>query len=117
MTEDAAAGEILLGRLVDIPDGGSAGFSARIGSEERRLMAIRQAGRVFVYVNSCPHMGLPLDFKPGAFLDFDRTHIQCANHGAVFRIEDGHCVIGPCVGADLRAVAVVIREGGLYIQG
>ena len=62
-------------------------------------------------VNSCPHTGGPLDWVEDQFLDLDRRHILCATHGALFRIEDGHCLAGPCKGKGLTAVAIVVAEG------
>jgi nitrite reductase/ring-hydroxylating ferredoxin subunit len=36
--------------------------------------------------------------------------IQCAHHGALFLIENGECVTGPCAGQSLRKVDC--REDG-----
>jgi nitrite reductase/ring-hydroxylating ferredoxin subunit len=36
---------------------------------------------------------------------------MCATHGACFRIADGHCVAGPCVGESLRSISTVVRDG------
>ena len=58
--------------------------------------AVRKDGRVHVYVNSCPHIGLPLEPLPDRFLDAKRQHIICSAHGARFRIED--CLIVHRVG-------------------
>ena len=44
------------------------------------------------YVNSCPHLGSPLDWVPNRFLSADGRHVLCATHGALFRIEDGKVV-------------------------
>ena len=63
------------------------------------------------YVNSCPHTGGPLDWIEGQFLDLNGQYIVCATHGALFRIEDGHCLAGPCKGKGLTAVEVVVVEG------
>jgi nitrite reductase/ring-hydroxylating ferredoxin subunit len=65
--------------------------------------------RVVAYRNSCPHTGGPLDWVPDQFLNLDGDLIQCATHDALFRIEDGVCVKGPCVGRSLTAVPVVIE--------
>lgn len=101
--------------LEDIPDGGSARFSGTVNGEARSLMAIRQGNTVHVYVNSCPHTGAPLDFTPGQFLDVDRRHILCTNHGALFRIEDGYCLKGPCSGDNLQAVRTEIQAGIVHL--
>jgi nitrite reductase/ring-hydroxylating ferredoxin subunit len=92
--------------LADIPDGGS----ERIGG----YLAVRREESVFVYVNRCPHIGAPLDFRPGQFLNLDKTHIMCSLHGALFNIDDGLCVYGPCAGDSLEAVATEVRDGVLY---
>lgn len=101
-------------RVDDIPDNGSIGFNGPHEGQLKALMAIRQGGKVFVYVNSCPHIGAPLDFEPGRFLDLEREHILCANHGALFRIEDGACLLGPCKNKGLEPVAVEIRDGKVF---
>lgn len=106
MTEHA------LCRLDDIADGGSAGFEVA----GKPVMAIRRGDTVFAYVNSCPHVGTPLDMWPGRFLTRDGEYILCATHGALFRIEDGHCVAGPCVGRGLTPIDVAVREGEVKIS-
>ncbi len=102
-------------RLDDIPDSESGGFFTETSDGRLLYMVIRQGAKVFVYKNACPHTGMPLDFKPGRFLTEDGDLIQCSNHGAKFRIEDGFCVSGPCQGDRLKAVKTEIRDGGLYL--
>ena len=105
----------LLCRLDDIPDRGSNGFYTD-GADGRLLyMVIRRGNEVFVYVNRCPHTGLPLDFQPGRFLTADGALIQCSNHGAQFLITDGFCVSGPCEGDSLKAVKTEIRDGRVFV--
>ena len=106
---------LALCRLGDIADGGSAAFEPVIGGRPRRLIAIRRDERVIVYDNACPHLGLPLDIVPGRFLEATGRHILCTNHGALFRIDDGFCVKGPCVGAALAAVAAEVTDGVVFI--
>ena len=98
--------------LDDISDGGSAGFEIA----GTMVMAIRQGDRVFAYVNSCPHVGTPLDMWPGRFLTKDGDYILCATHGALFRIEDGHCIAGPCAGQALKAVDVAMHNNEVKIS-
>ncbi len=69
------------------------------------------------YVNDCPHANTPLDWRPGQFLKSDKTFLLCATHDAEFRIRDGYCVRGPCFGAHLIAVPIVVRDGAVYIAG
>jgi nitrite reductase/ring-hydroxylating ferredoxin subunit len=99
-------------RLDDIADGGSAGFTVA----GTLVLAVRQGDTVFAYVNSCPHVGTPLDMWPGRFLTKDGGHILCATHGALFRIEDGHCVAGPCVGQGLTPIDVAVQYGKVNIS-
>ena len=68
------------------------------------LMAVRQGERCIVYVNSCPHIGTPLDWTPDRFLSADGRRIVCATHGAEFQIADGLCIRGPCHGDRLEPV-------------
>lgn len=107
---------IALGHLDDIPADGSAGFNIDAPGGRRFYMAIRRGDDVHVYVNSCPHVGTPLDFAPGRFLNLEKTHILCATHGALFRIEDGYCISGPCAGKALEAVAFEIRDGLILLS-
>jgi nitrite reductase/ring-hydroxylating ferredoxin subunit len=101
--------------LKEIPDGGSAGFKVEIDHQPFELMAVRRGPAVFVYVNSCPHWGSPLDLCPGRFLNREGTHIHCSTHGAQFRIEDGFCIKGPCLGASLEAVSCIVQDGEVVV--
>jgi nitrite reductase/ring-hydroxylating ferredoxin subunit len=101
-------------RVADLPDGGSVGFAGQSGSFVG-LFAIRRGSQVFAYVNSCPHIGLSLDWAPGNFLSTDRSRIVCANHGAEFVIETGVCTAGPCLGARLEGIMICIKDGVLHV--
>ncbi len=101
----------LLCRLEEIADPGSKGFEL----DGRSIFIVRRGGQLRGYVNSCPHTRGPLDWIEGQFLDLAREHIVCATHGALFRIADGHCIAGPCAGDRLASVALVLREGAIYL--
>lgn len=101
--------ERVLCALSDIPDGQSKGFPGAPGAFTG-LFAVRRGRQVWVYVNSCPHIGVPLDPVPDRFLDAKRQVILCSTHGARFRIEDGFCVTGPCYGQSLEAVPARVDE-------
>jgi nitrite reductase/ring-hydroxylating ferredoxin subunit len=111
---EVAETERVLCRLDDIPDGESRGFPPAPGGFTG-LFAVRQGDRVRVYVNSCPHIGLPLEPAPHRFLDAKKQHIVCSAHGARFRIQDGECFSGPCYGEYLEAVKVRIDAEGRVI--
>jgi nitrite reductase/ring-hydroxylating ferredoxin subunit len=110
----AEAEERVLCRVEDIPEGGARGFPAAAGGFTG-LFAVKKEGRIRVYVNSCPHVGLPLEPLPDRFLDAKRQMILCSAHGARFRIEDGVCVSGPCLGEALEAVPVRIEDGRVLV--
>jgi len=97
--------------LHDLEDPGSAVFPRPHSTGAEQIMVIRQADAVFGYVNNCPHTGGPLDWVPGIFLDLEKRFIQCATHDALFRIADGECVYGPCLGQYLQPVDLVCDDG------
>jgi nitrite reductase/ring-hydroxylating ferredoxin subunit len=106
--------ERVLCRLDELPDGDARGFPGPPG-DFVGLVVVRRRDTVRVFRNSCPHLGVPLDWAPDEFLDATGTHLQCATHGALFRIDDGHCIKGPCIGESLAPVACHVRDGVVYV--
>ncbi|ROL78589.1 Rieske (2Fe-2S) protein [Pseudomonas protegens] len=96
----------------DIPEAGSRGFQL----EGLKLFAVRREGQAYVYANHCPHRGVPLEWQPDQFLDPSASLIQCAPHGALFLIESGECVAGPCAGQFLRAIACGEDSQGIWVD-
>jgi nitrite reductase/ring-hydroxylating ferredoxin subunit len=83
----------------------------------RDLALFLHGGEVRAFINSCPHQGRPLSWRPGAFL-FDGDRLVCPHHGAVFELGGGRCLSGPCAGAALRPVAVSTVDGRvLLVEG
>lgn len=101
-------------RADDVPEGGSKGFRGPPGSFVG-LFAVRRDGQIFVYVNSCPHLGVALNWTPDRFLTADGQFIICSTHGAEFEIGDGLCVRGPCRGDRLEAVLIEINDGVVWV--
>jgi len=101
-------------RLDDIADGGAKGFGAPAGGFTG-LFAVRRGEQVFVYVNACPHIGVPLDWAPDRFLTNDGGRIICATHGAEFGIADGVCLRGPCLGDRLEQVMIQVKDGMILV--
>lgn len=95
-----------------LAEGNSRGFLV----DERRLFAVRRDGRAYIYLNRCPHRGIPLEWQPDAFLDDSASLIRCASHGALFLIESGECVAGPCAGERLRALPCREDAEGLWVE-
>jgi nitrite reductase/ring-hydroxylating ferredoxin subunit len=108
--------EQILCRLEDVDDGQSGGYALTHNEKLIGVMVIRQGDTVYTYRNSCPHIGTPLDFMPGKFLDKSREHILCSTHGALFRIEDGHCISGPCAGGALTPIKATVRDDIVYVE-
>ena len=100
--------------IEEIPDGGAKGFGPAEGGFTG-LFAVRRGAVVVVYVNSCPHIGVPLDWMPDKFLTGDGQRIVCATHGAEFGIADGVCLRGPCLGDRLEQVMIEIRDGVILV--
>lgn len=99
-----------------MPEGSARGF--RLDPEDPaspRLIVVRRGSRVWVYRNRCPHRGTPLDWLPDRLLDAAGEYLVCASHGALFRIEDGHCVAGPCTGDALDSLAARVEEGEIHL--
>lgn len=97
--------------LNELPDGESRGFSCG----NKKVFAVRYGGSVHVYLNACPHTGTTLEWVEDRFLDSSRTLIQCANHGALFVIQSGLCVAGPCRGRTLEAIPHEVIDNELWI--
>ena len=69
------------------------GKSVGIEVDHQHLFAVRKDDQLFLYWNRCPHLGTPLEWEENRFLDLDAALIQCSTHGALFQIEDGHCLM------------------------
>lgn len=89
------AGTVLC-RVSDLGSQGARAFQFRDGELRYDIFIQRWDDAVYAYRDSCPHLKLPLDYRGGQYLDASGRHLQCAHHGALFRVEDGYCIDGPC---------------------
>lgn len=103
---------ICVGSSADIAEGQSKGFDL----EGAYLFAVKRDDQVYLYRNSCPHLGTPLEWQEDTFLDPDGALIQCATHGALFEIESGRCISGPCLGQRLQAVPYILDNGLIMVE-
>ncbi len=107
--------EVDLARVIcplhELADPGAKGFTLGSGDWPLRGFVVRQGDCVRAYVNYCPHAGFPLNWTPDGFLAPEAPLILCAMHGALFEIETGFCVSGPCAGRKLRALPVSVAHG------
>ena len=103
-------------RLDELADGQSRGF-APAGESRDTMFVVRRGDRVHGWRNACPHVdGAPLAWRKDAYLSADREAIVCYGHGAVFHIDTGMCIRGPCVGQALTSVSVDLdADGALWV--
>ena len=83
--------------------------------EQRQLFAVRQNNTIYAYWNICPHRRSPLNWVPNKFLDIENQLIQCALHGALFEIDSGLCVSGPCIGDKLQPIQLRHEDQFYYV--
>jgi len=101
-------------KLSDITDGDARGFEVVLDSDSVDIVCVRQGQQIFSYKNSCPHTGINLEWLPDKFLDDTQQYFVCSTHGALFQIEDGYCVAGPCQGDKLTSVLTKIEAGEVW---
>ncbi len=96
----------------DIVEGQACGFD--VPGLGCKVIVVRKNDEVFGYLDSCPHYegGTPMAWKKDAYLDGEGEFIACHSHGALFEIETGECVLGPCLGQCLTTVPLRIDESG-----
>ncbi|MEX0709473.1 MAG: Rieske 2Fe-2S domain-containing protein [Woeseia sp.] len=108
---------VTVGRLDELNDPGCREFEIGEGDWPFRGFVVRQGEAVYAYENYCMHVGHPLNFKPDSFLTRDLSRIICASHGALYEIESGLCVAGPCPGKSLRPVSADVIDGLIVVEG
>ncbi len=103
---------IKLCHIDEIEEGQSRGFDIN----QHSLFAIKKDCQIYVYRNHCPHLGVELNWQEDQFLDMDGALIQCSSHGALFLIESGECVSGPCINQQLQAIPFSITDGTISVE-
>ncbi len=78
--------------------------------------AIFWKGRPYAYENVCCHLPLPMDYGEGNFFSADGKHLLCRNHAAEYDPASGKCVRGPCKGANLRGLNLVVEDGTVWVE-
>ena len=92
------------------------GFDLAPPDQSKRVLIIKKDDKVYAYRNVCPHAGAPLNWYGDRFLDSEKRYIQCALHGAIFRIIDGYCIAGPCSGQSLTSVPFFIENNEIKVK-
>jgi nitrite reductase/ring-hydroxylating ferredoxin subunit len=104
---------MILCAVDDIGEEVSKGFKIE---PDLQLFVVKKDGVISVFENSCPHLGIPLEMLPDQFFDIEKSFIQCSTHGALFEIENGLCVAGPCAGASLKQYQFETINGEIHIE-
>jgi len=100
-----------------LSDPGSFGFCVERYEQEIEGFLVKKDNRWFAYRNFCPHTGSPLDWVEHQFLDVDGALILCSTHDALFVIDTGECVSGPCLWECLEKLDIVVQRDGVYLSG
>ena len=81
------------------------------------IFITQRDGSFYAYQNLCPHLQVELEFLENQFLDRDQEYIECSTHGALFLVEPGECISGPCLGQSLEKVKINVHsDGGIYLK-
>lgn len=96
-------------------EGTSKGYSLNIGRKSFELFVVYHHDKFYAYENHCPHTGVNLNWQPDQFLDITEQQIQCSTHGALFRISDGLCQWGPCLGQRLQPLDIDVQDDMLIL--
>ena len=102
---------VALGALDLIADGKARSFVLEMRAGRFHGFVVRRGSEVHGYVDRCPHAGLPLARTLDDYLTPAGDLIACGWHSALFDIESGACVGGPCVGARLQPWPVTVADG------
>ncbi|SEN10786.1 Ferredoxin subunit of nitrite reductase or a ring-hydroxylating dioxygenase [Sphingomonas gellani] len=102
---------VRLATLESLTDGAARNFVLQMRAGRFHGFVVRRGERVWGYVDRCPHMGLPLAQVLDEYLTPDGQLIACSWHSALFEVEDGRCVGGPCSGQRLTTWPVAVVDG------
>ena len=106
----------ILGGIDEIKEGESKAYTLTISDKDVNLFVVHHCGKFYAYKNHCPHTGISLNWQPDQFLDNSSQYIQCSTHGALFRINDGLCEWGPCLGKNLQPLNIYIENEKLMLS-
>ena len=100
--------------LDEIADPGAKGFRFRQESALFAGFVVRRGAMLAAYEDRCPHAGWPLAALDERFLTRSGEHILCSGHGALFKLDDGLCVAGPCAAQRLAPWSIEVRAGAVF---
>lgn len=106
---------VVLCALDDLADPGAKSFVFREGDRLFMGFVVRRGGQAFGYIDRCPHAGLPLATFGDRFLTREGDLILCSSHGALFKLDTGLCIGGPCAGRSLWPWPVTVEAGMIVV--
>ena len=99
--------------MEDIPEREARAYETQNGDT---IFITQRDGMYYAYQNVCPHLQVELEFLENQFLNRDQEYIECSTHGALFTVETGECISGPCLGQSLEKVEITVHsDGGIYL--
>ena len=104
---------VTLGPLDAVSDGTARNYVLQLRAGRFHGFVVRRGETAWGYVDRCPHAGVPLARQLDDYLTPAGDLIACSWHGALFRVDDGLCVGGPCAGSRLIPWPVAVVNGAL----
>ena len=99
-----------------VPPGRTATFRLERAGRSVHGFVVNHEGHYRAYVNSCPHVGTPLDLWPNEFFTDDGRTLICSTHGALYEPASGLCTAGPCVGDRLTPLPLTLEADTLVVR-
>jgi nitrite reductase/ring-hydroxylating ferredoxin subunit len=107
---------IFLCRVEDLAATGAKSVVLGEGANRLDVVVIEKDGARHAYIDSCPHQFIPLEIFPDEVFTWDKKHLMCLGHGALFVPETGLCIEGPCEGESLDRLKIVEQDGAIYLD-
>ena len=90
-------------------------FEAKIKGKLVQGFVVKKGKEFFAYRNVCQHLPVTLDLMDDNFFTHDKRHLQCHMHGAMYEVETGFCVAGPCQGARLSSLPILVEPARIVV--
>lgn len=97
-------------KVSDINEATSKGFEVNGES----IFIVKMDNQLHAYKNICPHIQINLEFNPDEFLNDEKNFIQCSNHHALFEVDTGLCISGPCNGQSLQKFNIKLLNDEIH---
>lgn len=91
-------------------------FREKRGDSEISGFVVKKEGKYYAYRNVCRHLPIALDIGDSGVFTHDNKYLQCHLHGAVYEIETGLCIGGPCEGASLGTLPFAEEEDAIFVE-